>query len=128
MIRGALAPVKHVAEFAYDFAKHGGAVGTIEIAPDLPVNAIVTTGMIHVETAATSGGAATIAFHLNDAEDILAATAVGSFTLNALLDVVPVGTAATAVRTTALTKLSMVIADAALTAGRIVVRLDYYLG
>jgi hypothetical protein len=128
MQNSGLSPMKYVADFRYDFAKDGGAVGDIELGPYLPVNAIITSGMIHVETAATSGGSATVALKVNTAEDVLAATAVGSLTLNALLDVVPVGTAATAIRTTALKKLTMSIAVASLTAGKIRVILEYYLG
>ena len=128
MQNSGLSPMKYVADFRYDFAKDGGAVGDIELGPYLPVNAIITSGMIHVETAATSGGSATVALKVNTAEDVLAATAVGSLTLNALLDVVPVGTAATAIRTTALKKLTMTIATATLTAGKIRVVLEYYLG
>jgi hypothetical protein len=84
-------------------------------------------GIVHVKTACTSGGSATIAIQALAAEDILAATAVASFSLNALLDVVPVGTAATMIRCTAATQLTFVIATAALTAGVISVGLRWGL-
>jgi hypothetical protein len=106
------------AVWEYNFALHGGAVSSIAIPPKLlPLGAIIMDGIIHVKTACTSGGSATIAVQALAAEDILAATAVANFSLNALLDVVPVGTAATMIRCTAATQLTVVIAVAALTAG-----------
>lgn len=114
------------AVFEYDFALHGGAVSTITVGPKLlPAGAIVMDGVIHVKTAPTSGGSATVALHLLSSEDILAATAIASLTLNSLHDTVPVGTAATMLRCTAATQLSVVIATAALTAGVIAVGLRW---
>jgi len=116
---------KGVAVFEYDFAKHGGAIGAITIDPKLlPKNAIVTSGIIHVKTACV-GATATLAFSLVGAADVLAATAVATFSANALIDVVPVGTAATMIRCTAATQLTLTVAVAALTAGKIAVALEY---
>lgn len=114
--------------FEYDFAKHGGAVGDIALAAQIPSGAIVTRGMVHVVTAVTSGGSATVALKLVGTADVLAATAKASLTAGALLDTVPVGTAATAIKTTANTGLTVTVAVAALTAGKIRVHLEYYLG
>lgn len=117
---------KGVAVFEYDFAKHGGAVGDITVDPKLlPIGAIVTSGVIHVKTAVLSSGAATVALKLVGANDVLAATGKASLTLNALLDTVPVGTAATMIRCTAATQLTVTVAAAALTAGKIAVALEY---
>lgn len=116
---------KGVAVFEYDFAKHGGAIGAITIDPKLlPKDAIVTSGVIHGKIACV-GATATLAFHLVGAADVLAATAVASFSANALIDVVPVGTAATMIRCTAATQLILTVAVAALTAGKIAVALEY---
>ena len=110
--------------FLYDFAKHGGAVSTITVGPKLiPPETIITSGVIRVVTACTSGGSATIALHLSSSEDIVGATAVASFSLDAMLDVVPVGTAATSILLTAATQLSVVVAVAALLTGKIEVSL-----
>jgi hypothetical protein len=127
MNRRGLEPTKQVAYFEYDFARDGGAVGDITLRGDsLPNDAIITSGMIHVKTACTSGGSATVALKVESANDIRAATAVASLSANAVLDVVPVGTAATAVRTTANGRqVVATIAVAALTAGKIVVSLEY---
>jgi hypothetical protein len=109
--------------FLYDFAKHGGAISTITVGPKLiPPETIITSGIIRVVTAPV-GTNATVALHLSSSEDILAATAITSLTLDALLDTVPVGTAATSILITAATQLSVVIATTALTAGKIAVSL-----
>jgi hypothetical protein len=110
--------------FLFDFAKHGGAVGTITVGPKLiPPETVIFSGVIRVVTAVTSGGSATIAMHLSSSEDIIAATGKSSYSLDALLDVVPVGTAATSILCTAATQLSVVIAVDTLTAGKIEVSL-----
>ena len=113
--------------FQYDFAQHGGAIGAITVNGDnIPVDAIILDGIIHVNIAGASGGATTVAISAVNAADILAATAVGALTLNAMLDTVPAGTAATAIRVaTAITSLTFTIAAAALTAGRITVALRW---
>jgi hypothetical protein len=110
-------------DFLYDFAKHGGAISTITVGPKvIPPQTIITSGIIRVVTAPV-GASATVALHVSSSEDIVAATAITSLTLDALLDVVPVGTAATSILVTAASQLSVVIATTALTAGKIHVAL-----
>lgn len=128
MKESGLVTQKGVALFEYDFAKHGGAVGDIVVDPKLiPKGAVITSGVIHVLTALTSGGAATIAAKVTGANDILAATAVASFSLGALLDVVPVGTAATMVKAAAYKDLTLTVAAFALTAGKMTIALEYMI-
>jgi hypothetical protein len=125
---GALDNKLQVAYFEYDFARDGGAIGDITLRGNsLPAYAIVIGGMIDVEVAVTSADAATIALNLEAAADVLAITGKASFSLAALLDVVPVNTAATAVRLTAIRKLVATVADFALTAGKFTVALTYIL-
>jgi len=124
-----LDPLVHSSLFEYDFAIDGGAVGTIAI-PGIPIppNCLIKSGSIWVKDAATSGtSTGTIAFEIVAASaDILAATIVTSLTANALLDVVPDGTAANMIRTTDhVTAISGIIAVEALTAGKICVQLDW---
>jgi len=118
---------KKVAYFEYDFSIHGGTAGDITVYGDPIVSgAIITSGMIHVRTACTSAGSATVAIKALTSEDILAATAKASLTANALIDTVPVGTAATSIRcTSTIQALTFTVATAALTAGKIVVALEY---
>jgi len=128
MERQGIEPVKRVAYFEYDFAKDGGAIGDIELRGDaLPEGAIVVDGLVHVKTACTSGGSATVALKLLSAADVMAATAVASLSLNAIIATKPVGTAASAIlNTTAGIGLTATVAVAALTAGKIVVALEYF--
>lgn len=115
-----------VAMFEFDFALHGGAISTITVENDsIPDDAIIMDGFIEVKTAVLSGGSATIALHINASEDILAALGKASFTAGAILDVVPVGTAATMIKTAAAKNLSVVVAAAALTAAKFWVCLRY---
>ena len=123
-----IAPLENalkVAQFEYDFAKHGGAIGDITIDPKLlPAGAKILNGMIDVTTTFV-GATATIAFNVVGAADVLAATAVASFAADALLDVVPVWTAATAIKVATASPLIMTIAVAALTAGKCTINLFY---
>jgi hypothetical protein len=61
----------------YDFAVDGGAVSTITISDEnIPTNAIILGGVVEVDVAVTSGGAATLAIQVEAAGDIVAAAAV----------------------------------------------------
>ena len=125
MLQG-LENAKKVKYFEYDFSKEAGAVGDITLRGGyLPEGAIVLDGKVHVQTALTSGGAATVALKLQSAADVLAATAIASLSLNAILDTVPDGTAANAVRLTAKRQLVATVATETLTAGKFVVAVEY---
>jgi hypothetical protein len=85
-----LEPSLRVAEFEYDFAKEGGAIGNITLrGGKLPVGALVLNGFVYTETAVTATGAATVALQINSANDVLTATAKGSFTAGAKLQGLP---------------------------------------
>ncbi len=109
----------------YDFAIHGGAVGDNELDLTLPAGAIVYNGFINVITAPTSGGAATVALKIEGAADLLGATAIASVT--GQLDSVADGTAANAVVLTAERTLTVTVATADLTGGKMDVYLQYFL-
>lgn len=108
----------------YDFAVDGGATGTITLraAPgdiqgnELPAGAVVEMGYIDVETAVASA-TGTVALAAEAAADILAATGQAGLTAGRK-SVIPVGTGASAVKTTVRRSLTMTIATAALTAGK----------
>ncbi len=118
----------NVAYAEYDFEKDGGAIGTINLRGDvIPDEALIEDGKIDVITAVTSGDAATVALGVNTTNDIKAATAIAGFSADAVLDVIPVRTAATCVRTTANRAVQMTIAAYALTAGKFRVALKYYM-
>jgi len=126
---------EHSMKCVYDFAKQGGAIGAINLKNSaldstcvVPKGAIIRDVIVDVVTAVTSGGAATVALTTGQtAADLLGATAKTSFTLNALLAGVPVGTAATAFKLTADRTLSATVATAALTAGKLNVHVKYQI-
>jgi len=105
----------------YDFDVDGGAVGDIDLTGDtvIPANAVIITGFIEVDTALDSGGSATVALKTNASADLLAATAFGSapWSTTGRKSLIPVGTGATSVKTSAARKLQATVATAALTAG-----------
>ncbi|MEM9116879.1 MAG: hypothetical protein AAGD09_03240 [Cyanobacteria bacterium P01_F01_bin.56] len=109
----------------YDFAEHGGIVGDNACNLKLPAGAIVYNGFANVVTAPTSGGSATVAIKIEGAADLLTATAISSVT--GQLDLVPDGTAGNAIVLTEDRTLSVTIATAALTAGKIDVYLQYFV-
>lgn len=119
----------------YSFAVDGGAISTIT--PDttkyntlIPQGAIIMSGMIFVKAAVTATGAATVAIGTSAGSSstaIKGATGKASYTLNALLDVVPVNTAATAVRMSADGYITFTIAGDALLTGILDVNLTYLL-
>lgn len=118
----------------YDFSTQGGAIGTLSLKDStgnvvkLPANALIVNAFTVVRTALTSGGSATIALNSEGAGDLLAATAVASFSSAAKLQGVPdFGTLADSVLTTAERTLQTTIATAALTAGKFNVFVFYVL-
>lgn len=110
-----------VARGRYSFATDGGAVGDIDLTSGavIPANAFILAGFIEVDTALDSGGSATVALKVEGAADLLAATAFGSspWSTTGRKSIIPVGTGATTVKTTAARKLQATVATAALTAG-----------
>jgi hypothetical protein len=112
----------------YDFAVDGGAISSITIsAENIPAGAIILGGVVEVDTAVTSGGAATLAVQVESAGDIIAAAAVSGapWSTTGRKSVIPVFTGATTVKTTAARGIVVVIAAATLTAGQVDVLLAY---
>lgn len=123
----ALDVTRKIAFYEFDFAEHGGAVGNITVyGTPIPAGAIIKEGIIHVKAAVTSDGSATLQIKALSTDDLLASTAKASLTLNALLATVPVGTAATSIRATSnITSLVFTVGTSALTAGKVLVALEY---
>jgi hypothetical protein len=122
-----LTDVVRVAKFEYDFAKHGGAVGAITVkGKPVPAGAIILDGGIHVKTAVTSTGNATVALKAIGADDLSDAVAKANLTANAMLAIKPVGTAATWIRVaTGFDSLTFTVGTEALATGKIAVWLKY---
>lgn len=110
-----------------DFDKDGGAVGDIILRGDaLPAGAVVTSGVVDVQTSVTSGGSATVALAIEGAADVLVSTAIASLGVG-LVDVVPDGAATNMLKTTTTRNLVASVAVADLTAGKLVVALEYFI-
>lgn len=120
-----------MARAKYDFAVDGGVIGLITLATTaiIPDNAIVFGGLINPTTAPV-GATATIAFGTSagsSASSLKAATAIATYTLDVLLALVPVWTAASAFKMTAAGSITMTTATAALTAGVIEITVFYWV-
>lgn len=111
-----------VAKAKYSFAVDGGAIATITPATNatIPDNAIVFGGLLNPTTALTSGGSATIAVGTSagsSTTSLKTATAVATYSADAVLATVPVFTAGSAFKMTAAGSITITVATAALTAG-----------
>jgi hypothetical protein len=121
------------AKMTYDFTVSGGAIATITPinSPTIPAGAIILGGVLDITTTLTSGGSATIALGLGSGAQVAAlkaATAVASYSAGMGLAIVPVFTAATYVKVTAATRLTLTVAVAALTAGKFDLNIVYVQG
>lgn len=120
-----------VAKATYDFTVDGGAVATITpvSSPVIPANAIIYGGLIDVVVAAVGGGAS-IAIGLGSGAQVAAlkgATAVATYSLGAIVALIPVWTAASAVKVTADSKITFTVSGGALSAGKIAVQIYYHM-
>lgn len=134
-----------VAEYIYDFAVDGGGTGEIVLSTKdnksaIPVGAIIEGVLLKVVTAFTSGGAATLAWGNGDDADGYSGTAiaVASLTDNALFNGMDNGAALlwddtndhmipVNVADANDGKVSVTIGAAAMTAGKAIILVKYYL-
>lgn len=124
---GGVRSARKTAVGLYDFAIEGGAVGDITLRGDtIPSGAVVIDSLIKVETALTSGGAATVAIKAESAADINAADAISGAPWSTTGSKRGDLTATTApVTTTAARALVATVAVEALTAGKFTVVVTY---
>ena len=118
----------------WDFAKQGGAVGSINLLEDvndldsvvkLAAGDVVKQVTVDVVTAmASAGGTGTIALSSEGSGDLLAA--VDADTLSGLVAGIPLGAVANMVQMTAERTLRLEIGTEALTAGKINVHVEFY--
>lgn len=104
-------------------------IGTHDLGVTLPDNAVILDGMVDVITTFTSAtDAATIALQAEAANDLVTAIAISDVSNPwdaGLKAIKPLGTAATAIKTTAAKMLKVVIGAEDLTAGKLVLILRY---
>lgn len=121
------APVR-VVRARYDFTVDGGAVGdiTISAANALPAGAYILSGFVEVDTAVTGSGAS-VAVNVESAGDIVAAAAISGapWSTTGRKSIIPAGTGATSVKTTAARSIVATVSAAVLTAGAFDVVLLY---
>jgi len=115
------------ARASYAFATDGGAVGDITLRGDqIPAGAVLLDSLIKVDTALTSGGAATVAIKVEGAADVNAADAISGAPWSTTGAKRGDLTATTApVTTTAKRSITATVATAALTAGAFSVAIAY---
>lgn len=115
-----------VALAKYDFSVDGGAVAQItpKLSPVIPAGSIIFGASMHVTTACTSGGSATVSADLAAGADIVAATAVASLTDDAVIagKIAPDASPITLLADQA---IKVTVGTAALTAGQIEVAVIY---
>jgi len=115
----------HITKFTFDTAANDAAstpasnktVAAHPLAVTIPDNAIVISGFVDVIAAVTSNGDATVAIHLANANDLLAATGKANLTLAAQLPMAAVIT--TPIKLTAEKAVTVTVGTAALTAGKL---------
>ena len=114
----------------YDFAVDGGAISTITLRSDdgpIPSGSYITDGVLDILTLFTTGTAATAALTVEGANDLVSATVVSGapYSTTGLKSIVPAGTGATAIKTTAARNPAIVIATGTVTAGKLRLTLRY---
>ena len=111
----------------YNFATDGGAVSDITLRGDtIPSGALITDVLIHVDTALTSGGAATVALKAESAADLNAADVISGAPWSTTGAKRGDLTATTApVKTTAARPIVATVGAAALTAGKFSVYVSF---
>lgn len=114
-------PEPEAIEIIYDFSKDGGATGALD-ALTVKDACVVRAAYLLVDTTCTSGGSATVSLGKSgDAAGLVAATAVASLTAGAQIDSASFGTG---YKLAADEVVQVAIGTAALTAGKIRVRLE----
>lgn len=114
----------------YDFAVDGGAISTIVLRSNdgpIPAGSYIMSGILDILTLFTTGSAATAALTVEAANDIVSATVVSGapYSTTGLKSIIPVGTGATAIKTTVSRAPSIVIATGTITAGKLRLVLFY---
>lgn len=111
---------------SYDFAIDGGAAGTIVLRSNdgpIPNGAVITDGYLDVGSSCLSA-TGTMALQAEGAGDVLAAVGQAGVTAGRK-SIIPAGTGATSLKTTAARSPALVIATAPFTAGAFTLVLKY---
>lgn len=113
-----------LAQWDYDFAVDGGAVGAITLRGDsIPSGSVVIDARVVVTSGVTSGGAATVSLDLETAADLRAANAYNNATMQ--LSTTGVKALLNAVKTTAVRNVVATVGTTTLTGGAFSVIVSY---
>lgn len=115
---------KSFAKFTYDFAVDGGVVGTVVLGK-FDDKALILDAVVHVETACTSTGSATVKIGLKTTDDDCFLTAAAGAVANLADEFCAKQSAGQAIVAPADTNVELVIGTEALTAGKINVVVEY---
>lgn len=116
----------------YDYSVQGGAVGLINLVDakggtlKLPADFVITNVIIDRVTSPGALTSGTISLGVNSTADLLAATNNTTFDGTSLLAGIPVGSAATAIKVTADSAVTMTLATTAYTTGKFYVEIEGY--
>lgn len=110
----------------YDFAVDGGAIGAITLrgsgplGNQIPSGSVIVSGYIEIDTLFTTGTSATMAISIEGANDVVSATIVSGapYSTTGRKSIVPAGTGATSLKTTAARSIVATIATGTVTAGK----------
>lgn len=112
------------AKFTYDFAADGGAVGTLKMGK-FDDKALIVNAIVHVETACTSTGSATVKIGLNTTDDDCFLTAAHGAVASLTDDACWAEAAGQCIVAAADKEIDLVIGTEALTAGKINLIVQY---
>lgn len=119
---------RQILRATFDGGTHG-AIGTNSLGVTIPDNAVVYDGYIDITDVVTGTGVlATVGIDMNVNDDIFAAdTVTNAFKAVGIIATVPLGSAATAVKSTAARAISAVVGTEPVTGGTFTVVLEYDL-
>lgn len=114
----------------FDFAVEGGGTGTYTLRSNdgpIPIGSVILEGYVDVLTAFTTSASGTGALSAEAANDIVSATVVSGapYSTTGRKSITPASTGATAIKTTADRSPTFAIAVGAITAGKLVLVLNY---
>lgn len=108
----------------YDFAEDGGSIGSLTLG-SIGRKVILTRAIVYVESACTSGGSATVKIGPTTADDDAMLTTTNGAVANLTADASFKQAATEGLVVDAGDTIDLVIATAALTAGKILVKVFY---
>lgn len=117
-----------VLRVTYDFAVNGGATGTINLGQALPAKALIKQVWSYTTTAPLSGGTPAVTLLCEDAANLMASVDLTTYTIGTIHAGVETGVAGTMVAAIAAScNVSMTIATATLTAGKVTWYIEYVI-